>query len=62
MTLKCRYITKSIINKVRFDQSMGIMELGSGPLLERIAPLVKKITAIDISKSMNIQLREKKPL
>ncbi|MFT6388032.1 MAG: hypothetical protein ACJAUP_001405 [Cellvibrionaceae bacterium] len=41
---------------------MGIMELGSGPLLERIAPLVKKITAIDISKSMNIQLREKKPL
>lgn len=55
-------IANSIIANVSLDRSMQLIDFGSGTglLLERIAPLVKKITAIDISKSMNAQLAKKK--
>ncbi len=33
---------------------------GTGLLLEKIAPFVEKITAVDISSSMNAQLRDKR--
>lgn len=54
-------IANSIIANVSLDESMQLIDFGSGTglLLERIAPLVKKITAIDISKSMNAQLAKK---
>jgi cyclopropane fatty-acyl-phospholipid synthase-like methyltransferase len=54
-------IANSIIASVSLDRSMHLMDFGSGTglLLERIAPLVHKITAIDISKSMNAQLAKK---
>ncbi len=55
-------IANAVINNVKFDKSMHIMDFGSGTglLLEKVAPLVKKITAVDISTSMNQQLRDKK--
>lgn len=55
-------IANSIIENVSLDRKMHLMDFGSGTglLLERIAPLVNKITAIDISKSMNEQLSKKK--
>lgn len=54
-------IANAILNSVQFDKSMHIADFGSGTglLLERIAPKVGKITAIDISSSMNEQLRNK---
>ena len=54
-------IANSIIASVSLDRSMHLMDFGSGTglLLERIAPLVNKITAVDISKSMNAQLTKK---
>jgi len=55
-------IASAVIRNVTFDKSMHIMDFGSGTglLLQKIAPLVKKITAVDISPSMNQQLRDKK--
>ena len=55
-------IANSIIKNVSLHQRMHLMDFGSGTglLLERIAPLVRKITAIDISKSMNDQLEQKR--
>jgi 2-polyprenyl-3-methyl-5-hydroxy-6-metoxy-1,4-benzoquinol methylase len=55
-------IANSIIHHIAFQKTMHIMDFGSGTglLLERVAPLVGKITAIDISKSMNSQLEEKR--
>lgn len=55
-------IANSIIKSVVFQKSMTIMDFGSGTglLLERVAPLVGKITAVDISNSMNRQLLEKR--
>lgn len=57
-------IANSILAEVDFNQSMEIMDFGSGTglLLEKIAPFVKKITAIDMSTSMNKKLNDKKHL
>lgn len=54
-------IANAIINGVKLDKSMHIMDFGSGTglLLERMAPQVGKITAVDVSSSMNAQLRAK---
>ncbi|MGH1486237.1 MAG: class I SAM-dependent DNA methyltransferase [Cellvibrionaceae bacterium] len=54
-------IANAIIRRLPFDKAMHVMDFGSGTglLLERIAPLVDKITAVDISASMNQQLEEK---
>ncbi len=55
-------IADAIIHKLHFTQSMQIMDFGSGTglLLEKVAPLVKKVTAIDMSPSMNKKLNEKR--
>jgi cyclopropane fatty-acyl-phospholipid synthase-like methyltransferase len=55
-------IAKAIISRIRLDENMHLIDFGSGTglLLERIAPFVKKITAVDISKSMNDQLEKKR--
>ncbi len=54
-------IANSIINSTKLDAAMHLMDFGSGTglLLERIAPHVGKITAVDISSSMNKQLNAK---
>ncbi|GAB6070321.1 class I SAM-dependent methyltransferase [Thiomicrorhabdus hydrogeniphila] len=54
-------IANAITAKITLNQNMHLMDFGSGTglLLERIAPHVKKITAIDISKAMNEQLAKK---
>lgn len=56
-------IANAMIAAVEFAPSMQLMDFGSGTglLLERIAPLVGRITAVDISESMNRQLRQKTP-
>jgi len=55
-------IAQSILKKINFDTVSEVMDFGSGTglLLERIAPAVDKIVAVDISKSMNEQLMQKK--
>lgn len=55
-------IANAIASKVALNSSMHIMDFGSGTglLLERIASHVGKITAVDISSSMNEQLMRKK--
>ncbi len=55
-------IAESVKRNIKFDRSMHIMDFGSGTglLLEEIAPLVSKITAVDISESMNKELVTKK--
>lgn len=55
-------ISKAVLANVQFDKAMYIADFGSGTglLLERIAPHVGKITAIDISSSMNEQLESKR--
>lgn len=55
-------IGSSILNAINFDSSMHVMDFGSGTglLLERVAPHVGKITAVDVSISMNAQLHAKK--
>jgi cyclopropane fatty-acyl-phospholipid synthase-like methyltransferase len=54
-------IADAIIARVGLNKSMHLMDFGSGTglLLERIAPHVGKITAVDVSQSMNAQLRAK---
>ena len=54
-------IAGAMIDNIQFAKSMHIMDFGSGTglLLERIAPHVGKITAVDVSKAMNAQLIEK---
>jgi cyclopropane fatty-acyl-phospholipid synthase-like methyltransferase len=54
-------IASAMLDNIAFAKSMHIMDFGSGTglLLERIAPHVGKITAIDVSKAMNAQLKEK---
>ncbi|HRN26802.1 MAG: class I SAM-dependent methyltransferase [Ignavibacteriaceae bacterium] len=54
-------IANSIISSISFNRDMQIMDFGSGTglLLERVAPFVKKITAVDVSESMCKQLGEK---
>ena len=48
-------IADTIKSSIKFEKSMHIMDFGSGTglLLEKIAPLVGKITAVDISRSLN---------
>jgi putative AdoMet-dependent methyltransferase len=55
-------IANSIKQNIVLDKSMNIMDFGSGTglLLEKIAPLVGKITAVDISKTMNNELNAKR--
>ena len=55
-------IANAILSQIELDKQMHIMDFGSGTglLLERIAPYVKKITAVDVSQSMNAQLAQKK--
>lgn len=55
-------IAKAIIEAVDLKSTMHLMDFGSGTglLLERISPHVRKITGIDISTSMNEQLLSKK--
>ncbi|PWQ95494.1 class I SAM-dependent DNA methyltransferase [Leucothrix pacifica] len=54
-------IADAISDKIKLTKDMHLMDFGSGTgmLLERIAPQVAKITAVDISASMNEQLRSK---
>lgn len=55
-------IANAIINNCQLMPTMHLMDFGSGTglLLERIAPFVNKITAIDTSPSMNEQLENKR--
>jgi cyclopropane fatty-acyl-phospholipid synthase-like methyltransferase len=55
-------IAQGILNEISFSKNMKIMDFGSGTglLLAQIAPYVGKITAVDISKSMNAVLQSKK--
>lgn len=54
-------IADAIMRKVELHADMSLMDFGSGTgmLLERIAPKVAKITAVDVSSAMNQQLRKK---
>lgn len=54
-------IANAVINTVSLRQGMDILDFGAGTglLLERIAPHVGKIVAVDISKSMIKQLEAK---
>ena len=54
-------IANAITERISLNPKMHLMDFGSGTglLLERIAPLVRKITAVDISKSMNDELEKK---
>jgi len=55
-------IANAIIERVKLDKGMHLMDFGSGTglLLEGIAPHVGRITAVDVSKAMNQQLAEKR--
>ena len=55
-------IADAIMARIALRPDMQLMDFGSGTglLLGQIAPHVAKITAVDISKSMNQQLRDKK--
>lgn len=55
-------IANLILKEIDYSQEMSIMDFGSGTglLLSKIAPHVNKITAIDISKSMNKTLENKR--
>ena len=55
-------IANSVLSNIKLNKSMHIMDFGSGTglLLERVAPFVKKITAVDVSESMTKQLDDKR--
>lgn len=55
-------IARAIIGCTPLNRDMHLMDFGSGTglLLERIAPYVGKITAVDVSPAMNAQLRGKR--
>ncbi len=55
-------IARAVIDNTRLSDNMHLMDFGAGTglLLERIAPHVKKITAVDISPSMITQLENKR--
>ncbi len=55
-------IAKAMLQNIDLNPSMKIMDFGSGTglLLERIAPHVHTITAVDISTSMNRELEKKR--
>ena len=54
-------IANGMLEHIAFEKQMNIVDFGSGTglLLERIAPHVNSITAIDTSRAMNEQLRAK---
>lgn len=54
-------IGHAIKTQVTLQRDMQLLDFGSGTglLLQQIAPLVGKITAVDVSPSMNAQLRAK---
>lgn len=54
-------ISELILSELNYDLGMRIMDFGSGTglLLERIAPFVGSITAVDMSRSMNDVLQSK---
>lgn len=56
-------IGHAIKSQVALQRDMQLLDFGSGTglLLQQIAPLVAKITAMDVSPSMNAQLRAKAP-
>ncbi len=56
-------IGQAIKAQVALQRDMQLLDFGSGTglLLQQIAPLVAKITAVDVSPSMNAQLRAKAP-
>jgi cyclopropane fatty-acyl-phospholipid synthase-like methyltransferase len=55
-------IANAVKRHIQFQPGMHIMDFGSGTglLLERIAPLVDVITAVDVSPSMNAELEKKR--
>lgn len=55
-------IANLILKEIDYSKAMHLMDFGSGTglLLSKIAPYVGKITAIDISKSMNETLESKR--
>ena len=55
-------IAASIRERINFKPAMEIMDFGSGTglLLERVAPLVAKICAVDTSPAMNAELAAKR--
>jgi len=55
-------IADLILKEIKYLKDMRIMDFGSGTglLLSKVAPYVNEITAIDISKSMNEVLKNKK--
>lgn len=55
-------IANLILKEISYRKDMSIMDFGSGTglLLSKIAPYVGKITAVDISKSMNETLESKR--
>ncbi len=55
-------ISLAVINNVALENTMHLMDFGAGTglLLERVAPHVRKITAVDISQSMIAQLEAKR--
>lgn len=55
-------IARAVVEQIDLRDDMEIMDFGSGTglLLERVAPYVKKITAVDISQAMNAQLEAKR--
>jgi len=60
-TTTVKNLSEAILKNVEYKKDMSIMDFGSGTglLSLHIAPYVERITAIDISKSMNDVLREK---
>jgi len=56
-------IANGILEELTYTKDMHIMDFGSGTglLTSKIAPYVKKITAIDMSQSMNDVLKAKIP-
>lgn len=55
-------IANAILNRIDFTNTHHIMDFGSGTglLLERVAPQVDTVTAVDVSASMNAQLEKKR--
>lgn len=55
-------IAHAILDTVQCNHDMHIIDFGSGTglLLEKLAPHVRKITAVDTSPAMNRQLEEKR--
>jgi ubiquinone/menaquinone biosynthesis C-methylase UbiE len=54
-------IGAAIVERVRLDATMHLMDFGSGTglLLEQLAPRVRRITAVDVSPAMHGKLAEK---